>query len=160
MKKLVTYLWFDKNQAREAAEFYCSLLPDSQVHLEWDSPNDNPSAGKGEPLVVNFTLNGQPYAGLNGGPHFKPTEAVSFMILCEDQDEIDRLWTAITTNGGEESMCGWCKDRWGYSWQITPRRHMEIMESSDEATRERVMKAMMTMKKFDIAAIEAAAKAN
>ena len=160
MDKLITFLWFDNLAGREAADFYTSLLPDSYVEDTSFAAGDNPSTSKGQPLVVNFTLAGQKYAALNGGPHFKPTEAVSFMILCDDQAEIDRLWDAITANGGEESMCGWCKDRWGYSWQITPRYHMELMESEDDAAKERAFAAMMKMKKFDIAALKAAANNN
>ncbi|MFC6198506.1 VOC family protein [Ponticaulis profundi] len=158
MDKITTFLWFEKGEAFRAAEFYTSLLPNSEILTDWNAPTDNPSAKKGEPLVVEFVLDGRAYAALNGGPGFKPTEAVSFMVLCEDQAEIDRLWAALTADGGEESRCGWCKDRWGFSWQITPRRHMELMKSGDDATRERIMQAMMTMKKFDLAAIEAAAE--
>lgn len=154
--KLITFLWFENYDGREAAEFYTSLLPDSYVEHTDFAAGDNPSTRKGEPLVVNFTLAGQKYAALNGGPYTKPTEAISFMILCDDQDEIDRLWDAITSNGGKESMCGWCTDRWGFSWQITPRYHMELMASEDAAAKERAFEAMMTMKKFDIAAIRAA----
>lgn len=157
MTKLTTFLWFEKGEALKAAKFYTSLIPNSEITTDWDSAIDGQAVQKGEPLVVEFTLDGQSYSAMNGGPNFKPTEAVSFMILCEDQAEIDRLWTAITSDGGEESMCGWCKDRWGFSWQITPRRHMELMKSSDDDARERIMQAMMTMKKFDLAAIEAAA---
>ncbi|MAK63009.1 MAG: hypothetical protein CMK09_18725 [Ponticaulis sp.] len=156
MSKITTFLWFDNFEGRNAAEFYTSLLPDSYIEGGDKAPVDNPSSEKGKELVVNFTLAGQKYAALNGGPHFRPTEAVSFMILCEDQAEIDRLWNAITANGGEESMCGWCKDRWGFSWQITPKYHMDLMASDDAAAKERAFAAMMKMKKFDIAAIKAA----
>lgn len=156
MDKLITFLWFENKDGLEAAKFYTSLLPDSHVETTDIAPIDNPSAQKGDPLVVNFTLAGQKYAALNGGPYTQPTEAISFMIICDDQDEIDRLWTAITSNGGKESNCGWCKDRWGFSWQITPRYHMELMASDDGAARQRAFAAMMQMKKFDIATIKAA----
>jgi predicted 3-demethylubiquinone-9 3-methyltransferase (glyoxalase superfamily) len=156
MNKLTTCLWFDKGQAREAANFYAGLFPNTQVGKAHASANDNPSAKAGEELTVEFTLLGQPCIGLNGGPYFKPNEAVSFMVLTENQEETDRYWNAIVTSGGQESQCGWCKDRWGFSWQITPRALMEATTDPDRAAAKRAMEAMMTMKKIDIAAIEAA----
>ena len=156
MTKLMTCLWFDKGQAREAAEFYASVFPDSHVGKAHASAADNPSAKEGEELIVEFTVLGQPYGGLNGGPNFKPNESVSFMVLTETQEETDRYWDAIVGNGGQESACGWCKDRWGFSWQITPRVLLEAMDNPDRAAAKRSMDAMMTMGKIDIATIEAA----
>ncbi|HET9813915.1 MAG TPA: VOC family protein [Sphingomicrobium sp.] len=154
--KMTTVLWFDNNQAREAAEFYARTFPDSHVGDPIESPSDTPSGPAGQEIIVNFTVCGQPFAGLNGGPAFKPNEAVSFMILTEDQEETDRYWNAIVDGGGKESECGWCKDKWGYSWQITPRVLMEAIASSDRAAAKRAMDAMMTMQKIDVATIEAA----
>jgi predicted 3-demethylubiquinone-9 3-methyltransferase (glyoxalase superfamily) len=156
MTKLMTCLWFDKGQAREAAEFYASVFPDSRVGKAHASAADNPSAKEGEELIVEFTVLGQPYGGLNGGPNFKPNEAVSFMVLTENQEETDCYWDAIVGNGGKESQCGWCKDRWGFSWQITPRVLLEATTDLDRAAAKRAMEAMMTMGKIDIATIEAA----
>ena len=154
--KLTTCLWFDNGAAREAAEFYAATFPDSRVGATTSSPNDNPSTREGEDLTVDFTVLGRAFVGLNGGPHFKPNEAVSFMVLTEDQAETDRYWDAIVGNGGEESQCGWCKDRWGFSWQITPRVLLEATADPDRAAARRAMDAMMTMGKIDIARIEAA----
>jgi predicted 3-demethylubiquinone-9 3-methyltransferase (glyoxalase superfamily) len=154
--KITTMLWFD-GAAEEAARFYTTLLPNSEVGRVTRAPADNPSVAEGAVLVVEFTLDGQPYAGLNGGPMFKPNESVSFQILTEDQAETDRLWDAIVGNGGQESMCGWCKDRWGFSWQITPRRLSELTAGGDPARAKAAFQAMMGMKKIDIAALEAAA---
>ncbi|MEO5939053.1 MAG: VOC family protein [Sphingomonas sp.] len=154
--KMTTCLWFDNGQAREAAEFYAANFPDSFVGKGNESPNDNPSTKAGEELTVEITVLGQSFVGLNGGPMFKPNEAVSFMVLTDDQEQTDRYWNAITGNGGQESQCGWCKDRWGFSWQITPRVLIEATTDSDKAAAKRAMDAMMTMKKIDIATIEAA----
>lgn len=156
MQKITPVLWFNMN-AEEAANFYVSLLPDSHVDQVIRAPADNPSSEEGAALVVDFTLAGQKYAGLNGGPNFVPNEAVSFQIVTEDQEETDRLWNAIVDNGGAESMCGWCKDKWGFSWQITPRLLLDLLTDSDAGRSKRGFEAMMTMQKIDIAAIKSAA---
>ena len=158
MSKMTTCLWFDRGKAREAAEFYASVFPDSRVGEGHAAAVDIPSAKVGEDLTVEFTVLGQAYIGLNGGPNLKPNEAVSFMVVTEDQEETDRYWDAITRDGGEQSMCGWCKDRWGFSWQITPRVLLEANTNPDKAAAKRAFEAMMTMKKIDIATIEAALK--
>lgn len=156
MNKLTTCLWFDHGKAREAAEFYASVFPDSHVGKAHASANDNPSTKEGEELTVEFTVLGQSFVGLNGGPHFKPNMAVSFMVVTENQEETDRYWNAIIDNGGEESQCGWCTDRWGFAWQITPRALLDATTDPDRAAAKRAMDAMMTMRKIDIAAIEKA----
>lgn len=158
--KIRPCIWYDLRQARAAAEFYVSLgLPDSRIDHVALSPTDNPSTPAGEELMVEFTLAGQAFLGLNGGPRFPQTEAVSFLITSEDQAETDRLWDAIVGNGGSESMCGWCRDRWGVSWQITPRVLMDLHHDTNPARAKAGFEAMMTMKKLDIAAILAAADA-
>jgi predicted 3-demethylubiquinone-9 3-methyltransferase (glyoxalase superfamily) len=147
-------IWYDTG-AEEAANFYAATFPDTRIHRVSRAPSDNPSTEEGAVLTVDFTVMGIPCIGLNGGPAFKHTEAFSMQVLTEDQAETDRYWNAIVGNGGEESMCGWCKDKWGVSWQITPRVLSEAMiEGGDKARR--AFEAMMSMKKIDVAAIEAA----
>ena len=155
MDRIATCLWFDKN-AEEAANFYAATFPDSRVGKVMRAPGDFPSGKKGDVLTVEFTVLGQPFVGLNGGPEFHFTEAVSFMVYTDDQEETDRYWNAIVSNGGSESVCGWCKDRFGLSWQVVPRRLMELMTSPDREVAKRAFDAMMQMKKIDIAALEAA----
>lgn len=147
-------VWYDKD-AEEAARFYAETFPDSSVRTIYRAPGDYPSGKTGDVLMVAFTVAGIPCIGLNGGPAFRHSEAFSFQISTEDQEETDRYWNAIVGNGGEESACGWCKDRWGVSWQITPRVLMEAMAAGGAEAR-RAFGAMMDMKKIDVAAIEAA----
>ena len=147
-------LWYDR-EAEAAARFYAATFPDSEVRAVRRAPGDYPDGSAGDVLTVEFTVCGIPCIGLNGGPQFSHTEAFSFQIATDDQTETDRLWDAIVSGGGEESMCGWCKDAWGISWQITPRVLSEAMAAGGAAA-ERAFRAMMTMRKIDIAAIEAA----
>ena len=157
MNKATNCIWYDTG-AEEAARFYASVFPDSSVGAVNRAPSDNPSTPEGTVLTVEFTVCGLPCVGLNGGAHFKPSEAFSIMIQTEDQEETDRYWNAIVDNGGQESMCGWCKDKWGQNWQITPRVLLEATISGDKAAARRAFEAMMTMKKIDVAAIEAAVR--
>jgi predicted 3-demethylubiquinone-9 3-methyltransferase (glyoxalase superfamily) len=155
MAKNVICLWYN-GTAEEAAQFYAKTFPDSAVKAVNRAPGDFPSGTAGQVLTVEFTVLGVPCLGLNGGPAFKHTEAFSFQVLTEDQAETDRYWNAIVGNGGAESDCGWCKDKWGLSWQITPQVLMEATTDPDRAAAKRAFDAMMTMQKIDIAAIEAA----
>jgi len=148
-------LWYE-GEAEAAANFYAATFPDSSVGKVYRSPGDSPSGQEGQVLTVEFTVVGIPCVGLNGGPMFRHSEAFSFQVLTEDQEETDRLWNAVVGNGGEESQCGWCKDRWGLSWQITPRALIQAMSSPDRDAAKRAFEAMMTMRKIDIAGIEAA----
>lgn len=148
-------LWFDKD-ALDAARFYAQTFPDSSVNRITRAPGDFPSDPEGDVLTVEFTVLGIPCLGLNGGPAFRHSEAFSFQIATDDQAETDRYWEAIVGNGGQESDCGWCKDRWGISWQITPRVLTDAYTGNDRDVARRVFGAMMTMRKIDIAAIEAA----
>ena len=147
-------LWFDKD-AHDAAQFYAATFPNSKVTAVHKAPSDYPSGKKGDVLTVDFTVCGIPCIGLNGGPTFKHSEAVSFQIATDTQEETDRYWDAIVGNGGQASECGWCKDKWGLSWQITPRALMDAMAAGG-AEAKRAFDAMMTMQKIDIATIEAA----
>ncbi|WP_312709252.1 VOC family protein [Stenotrophomonas sp.] len=148
-------VWYDKD-ALAAATFYAQTFADSAVTAVHAAPSDYPDGREGDVLMVEFTVYGIPCVGLNGGPAFKHSEAFSFQIQTEDQAETDRLWNAIVNNGGQESECGWCKDRWGVSWQISPRVLIDAVTSSDKALARRAFNAMMPMKKIDIATIEAA----
>ena len=148
-------LWFDR-EALDAANFYAATIPDSSVGAVLRAPGDFPDGKEGDVLTVEFTVAGIPCVGLNGGPAFRQSEAFSFQIATDDQAETDRLWNAIVDNGGEEGACGWCKDKWGLSWQITPRALTEGMANPDRAAAKRVFDAMMTMRKIDIAVIEQA----
>ena len=148
-------LWYERD-AEEAARFYAETFPDSSVGAVHRAPGDFPSGKDGDVLTVEFTVMGIPCVGLNGGPQFRQSEAFSFQVATTDQVETDRYWNAIVGNGGEESMCGWCKDKWGLSWQITPRVLLDAQKNDGPAVAKRVFEAMMTMRKIDVAAIEAA----
>ncbi|MBB4348212.1 MULTISPECIES: VOC family protein [Rhizobiaceae] len=154
MNKNTICLWYNKD-AEDAARFYAETFPDSAVGTVIRAPGDYPDGVEGDVLVVEFTVAGVACVGLNGGPHFKHNESFSFQISTEDQEETDRYWNAIVGNGGEESECGWCRDRWGISWQITPRTLMEALKVGG-AEAKRAFDVMMTMKKIDVAAIDAA----
>jgi predicted 3-demethylubiquinone-9 3-methyltransferase (glyoxalase superfamily) len=153
--RIAACLWFD-GRAREAAEFYAATFPDSYVNAGLLAPTDYPAGKQGDELTVEFTVLGMPFLGLNGGSNFKFNEAISFQVYTDSQEETDRYWNAIVGNGGQESQCGWCKDKFGLSWQITPRALMNAMTDPDGAAAKRAMQAMMGMRKIDIAAIERA----
>ena len=157
MGKSSNCIWYESG-AEDAAAFYASVFPDSSVGAVHRAPSDNPSGKEGDALTVEFTVCGIPCVGLNGGPHFKPSEAFSIMVRTEDQEETDRYWNAIVGNGGQESQCGWCKDKWGLNWQITPLALTRAMVNPDRAAAKRAFEAMMTMRKIDIAAIEKAVR--
>ena len=154
MSRATLCLWYNKT-AEEAARFYAQTFPNSHVVGVHRAPADYPSGKAGDVLTVNFTVLGLPCVGLNGGPEFTPNEAFSFQILTADQEETDRYWNAIVNNGGQESQCGWCKDKWGISWQITPKVLMDAFEAGGEKAT-RAFEAMMPMQKIDVATIEAA----
>jgi predicted 3-demethylubiquinone-9 3-methyltransferase (glyoxalase superfamily) len=155
MQKVTPCLWFD-GQAEQAARYYVSVLPDSRIDRVVRSPADTPSGPAGMVLAVEFTLAGNKFSGLNGGPQFPFTEAVSFQISCQDQAEVDRLWAALS-DGGEPGQCGWLKDRWGLSWQIVPARLFQLLSDADPKRSRRAMEAMLRMTRLDIAALERAA---
>ena len=155
MTRITPCLWYD-GKAEEAATLYASIFPDSSVDAVHRAPTDYPSGKAGDVLTVDFTVMGMKFLGLNGGPHFTFDEAVSFIIHTRDQAETDRYWDAILAGGGKASQCGWIKDRFGLSWQITPQRLLDMMTSPDKAAAKRAMEAMMTMSKIDIAALERA----
>jgi predicted 3-demethylubiquinone-9 3-methyltransferase (glyoxalase superfamily) len=155
MTRITPCLWFDGNAA-EAATFYTKVFPDSHIDKVFKTPSDTPGNQAGDVLTVEFTIGGQPFVGLNGGPDFRFNEAISFVIECKDQAEVDRYWDALLQDGGEPSICGWLKDRFGVSWQVTPKRLLELTQSQDRDGAKRAMEAMLKMRKIDIATIESA----
>lgn len=157
MTKNRVCLWYNGG-AEEAATFYAAIFPDTRITDKHHAPTDYPNGQQGDVITVLFEVMGIPCVGLNGGPTFPQSEAFSFQVITEDQVETDQYWNAIVSNGGEESQCGWCKDKWGVSWQITPRILMDALGAQDREASKRVFEAMMTMRKIDIAAIEAAWK--
>lgn len=152
---MITCLWFD-GRAREAALFYTSIFPDSEIADNWIAPTDTPGNKQGEEIVVNFTIFGRKFIGLNGGPQFPHSEAISFQIPCKNQEEIDKYWSLLTADGGEESQCGWLKDKFGVSWQVTSPEMEKYLGGSDPAGAERATKAMLSMKKIDLAEMKRA----
>jgi predicted 3-demethylubiquinone-9 3-methyltransferase (glyoxalase superfamily) len=155
MPKIAPCLWFD-GQAEEAARFYTSVFPDSRIDKVTPAVADTPSGKKGDVLTVDFTIAGQRFIGLNGGPEFTFSEAISFEIPCQDQAEVDRYWQALVAGGGEHGPCGWLKDRFGVSWQVVPQRLYELLDSPDADAAERAMQAMLQMSKLDVAELERA----
>lgn len=155
MPTITPNLWFD-GQAEEAARFWTSIFPDSRIDRVNRSPAEFPSGRKGDVVTVDFTLSGQPFTGINGGPEFTFDEAISFLIDCQDQAEVDHYWDALLADGGEPGPCGWLKDRYGVSWQVVPRRLQEMVNSDDAAAAERATLAMLHMSKLDVAELEAA----
>ena len=153
--ELTIFLWFD-GQAREAANFYAALFPNSSVEGNWIAPSDTPSNQQGSEVLVNFMIFGRTFVALNGGPMFKFSEAISFQIPCADQGEIDKYWSALTENGGEEGQCGWLKDKFGLSWQVVSPEMGKFLGGSDPEGSSRATQAMLKMKKIDLAALEAA----
>ena len=156
---LITCLWFD-GRAREAANFYTSIFPDSEVADNWIAPTDTPGNQKGEEIVVNFQIFGRQFIGLNGGPQFPHSEAISFQIPCADQIEIDKYWNLLIADGGQESQCGWLKDKFGVSWQVTSPQMMNWLGGSDPEGAQRATQAMLEMRKIDLAKMEAAYHGN
>lgn len=155
--KLTTCLWFNGN-AREAANFYSSIFPESEVADNWVAPTETPGNKQGEEVVVNFKIFGQNFIGLNGGPQFPHSEAISFQVPCADQDEIDRYWEVLTNDGGQEGQCGWLKDKFGVSWQITSSEMMKYLGGSDADGAQRATQAMLAMKKIVLVDLENAYK--
>lgn len=153
--ELITCLWFD-GKAREAATFYTSVFPDSHLEDTWLAPTDTPGNNQGEEVVVNFRIFGRPFIALNGGPNFPHTQAVSFQIPCESQEQIDHYWDVLTRDGGEENQCGWLKDKFGVSWQVTSPRMMQFLDGPDAAGAARATQAMLGMTKIDLAAMQRA----
>ena len=153
MSKIAPCLWFD-GQAEDAAKFYTALIPNSRIDKLMRAPSDNPSTPEGAVLTVEFTLAGQQFIGLNGGPQFQFTEAVSFTINCEDQTEVDYYWDALMADGGVPSRCGWLKDKFGLSWQVVPKQLIQLIASSNRAAAGRAMQAMMKMTKIDVAELQ------
>jgi len=153
--ELTTCLWFNGN-AREAATFYTSIFPDSELADNWIAPTDTPGNLQGEEIVVNFKIFGQNFIGLNGGPQFPHSEAISFQIPCKDQGEIDKYWAILTADGGQESQCGWLKDKFGISWQVTSPEMMNYLGGPNAAGSQRATQAMLSMKKIDLAVMKAA----
>ena len=156
---LITCLWFD-GRAREAANFYTSIFPDSHLEDNWIAPTDTPGNKQGEEIVVNFQIFGRQFIGLNGGPMFPHTEAISFQIPCADQDEINKYWDLLLTDGGQESQCGWLKDKFGVSWQVTSPQMMQWLGGSDPEGAQRATQAMLGMRKIDLAAMQSAYEGN
>jgi predicted 3-demethylubiquinone-9 3-methyltransferase (glyoxalase superfamily) len=157
-QKITPCLWFEANNALEAAEFYVGVFPNASIDKVLNATTDYPGGKVGQVLFVEFTIAGQSYQALNGGPHATFNDAISLSVLCEDQAEVDRLWSALTADGGKHVQCGWIKDKFGVSWQIVPRRYIELMYDPDIAVVKRVMAAMMEMTKLDVTALEAAAR--